>query len=200
MPSQTIVYSDFNCPFCYALNEELRTLGLAEGVAWRGVQHAPQLPVPMAPWTGPLAAELQCEVRALRRLAPGLPIGVPPGKPNTARAIRAAALALRTDSARGEAFKNLLYAALWRDGADLSNPAILDHLGEQAGFGAGVLAEAEEQSIVRIAAGWQEEWERRGHLPVPTVMRPDGGKLIGFPGGRQVRQFFAAPALWAASY
>jgi predicted DsbA family dithiol-disulfide isomerase len=192
MPTPAIVYSDFNCPFCYALNEQLHALGMAEGLVWRGVQHAPHLPVPMVPWTGPLAEELQREVRAVRRLAPELPIAVPPGKPNTGRAIRAAALALQMDPGRGEAFKNLLYAALWRDGADLSNPAILDHLGEQAGVGEGIAGKAERQDLAQTAAAWQEEWERQGYLSVPTVMRADGEQLIGFPGGRRVRQFFAA--------
>lgn len=191
-----VVFSDFNCPFCYALNEQIHALGMAEGIAWRGVQHAPALPVPMALWTGPRAEELRREVAAVRRLAPDLPIAVPPGKPNTGRAIRATALALQMDPQRGERFKSLLYGAFWRDGADLSNPAVLDHLAVQAGWPEGALAELDRHPMAETAAAWQEEWERRGYLPVPTVMRSDGGKLIGFPGSRQVRQFFSplAPA------
>src|SRR5690349_22882248 len=56
------LYSDFNCPFCYALHERLHDLGLIERCEWRGVQHAPQLPRPMKPWSGSLGAELRHEV------------------------------------------------------------------------------------------------------------------------------------------
>jgi hypothetical protein len=34
-----IVYADFNCPFCYALNERLHAMGLGERVDFRSVQH-----------------------------------------------------------------------------------------------------------------------------------------------------------------
>ena len=86
------LYSDFNCPFCYAMHERLHALGVMDRISWQGVQHAPHLPVPMAGWAGHLAAELKQEVQMVRRLAPELPIAVPPGKPNTGRAIAAAAM------------------------------------------------------------------------------------------------------------
>lgn len=117
MPAPVVVYSDFNCPFCYALNEALLRLNLAEPPAWRGVQHAPGLLVPMTPWRGALAEDLEREVEAVRLRAPDLPITLPPGKPNTARAIRAAALALQLDRQRGPLFKDLLYRAFWCRGA-----------------------------------------------------------------------------------
>lgn len=47
MKHKAILYSDFNCPFCYALEERLVGLHLAAFVEWRGVQHAPEMPVPM---------------------------------------------------------------------------------------------------------------------------------------------------------
>src|SRR5574341_165313 len=85
---QIVVYSDFNCPFCYAMHERLHGYGVLDRVAWRGVQHAPHLPIPMARWNGPLMDELRHEVAMVGRLAPTLPIVVPEGKPNTGPAIR----------------------------------------------------------------------------------------------------------------
>ena len=35
------VYADFNCPFCYALDERLHELDLAQRVDFRAIQHAP---------------------------------------------------------------------------------------------------------------------------------------------------------------
>ncbi|MGB5046240.1 MAG: hypothetical protein WBO11_14885, partial [Nitrospira sp.] len=57
-----------------------------------------------AGWAGHLAAELKQEVQMVRRLAPELPIAVPPGKPNTGRAIAASARALHMDPLRGGEF------------------------------------------------------------------------------------------------
>ncbi|MGH8728872.1 MAG: hypothetical protein ACREV9_12130 [Burkholderiales bacterium] len=83
------LYSDFNCPYCYALGERLFAAASAHRVEWRGVQHAPYLPIPMASAGAALAAELSDEVGAIRRLAPEVSITLPRGKPNTGPAIRA---------------------------------------------------------------------------------------------------------------
>ena len=34
-------YSDFNCPYCYSLNERLLALGDKGRTAWRGIEHMP---------------------------------------------------------------------------------------------------------------------------------------------------------------
>ena len=91
------LFSDFNCPFCYALHERLHDLKLIDRCEWRGVQHAPQLPRPMKPWQGSLGVELWHEVTVVQRLAPGLPIAPPPGKPNTKPAIEGAVALLSRD-------------------------------------------------------------------------------------------------------
>lgn len=41
------LYSDFNCPFCYALYELLQELQFIDRCEWRGVQHASHLSNPM---------------------------------------------------------------------------------------------------------------------------------------------------------
>jgi predicted DsbA family dithiol-disulfide isomerase len=40
------LYSDFNCPFCYAMYERLHEMNLLNRCKWRGVQHAPHLSKP----------------------------------------------------------------------------------------------------------------------------------------------------------
>jgi hypothetical protein len=95
MSDSYILYSDFNCPFCYALHERLHDMDLLGRCEWRGVQHAPHLPRPMKPWQGSPGAELRQEVAVVQRLAPGLPIALPPGKPNTRAAIEQAVQWLR---------------------------------------------------------------------------------------------------------
>lgn len=189
MQAPVIVYSDFNCPFCYALNEELGRLDITERLSWRGVQHAPGLPVPLVSWNGELTEALEREVEAVRLRAPELPIEAPGGKPNTARAIRAAALALAMDRQRGHAFKDLLYRAFWCRGTDLSDPETLDRLAAEAGFTGLSFAQLDRHEIVATTSGWQHEWEQNGCLAVPALLRPDGVTLIGFHGREQTAQF-----------
>src|SRR5579871_6663497 len=85
-----LLYSDFNCPFCYALHGRLHHMKVLDRCEWRGVQHAPHLPRPMKPWQGTRGAELRHEVEVVRRLAPGLQIALPAGKPNTRPSIETA--------------------------------------------------------------------------------------------------------------
>ena len=186
---RVVLYSDFNCPFCYAMHEQLWELGLAERVEWRGVQHAPYVPVPMAQWSGALNAELRQEVAMVGRLAPALPIAVPGGKPNTRAAIRTAAAVLARDRQQGEALVRALYIAFWRDGLDLSDPFVLKTC-------AGVTEEdvlAVSTDVRETVERWDDEWRQTGQSGVPLLVGPEGDQLVGFVGasevGRFVRQF-----------
>ena len=42
--SRVLVFSDFNCPFCFTLNEWLEAEGLGSMVRWVGIEHRPDLP------------------------------------------------------------------------------------------------------------------------------------------------------------
>ena len=182
---RVVLYSDFNCPFCYAMHEQLWQLGLAERVEWRGVQHAPHLPVPMAQWNGPLAAELRHEVAMVGRLAPALPIAMPSGKPNTGAAILTAASVLSRDLRQGEALVRALYVAFWRDGVDLSNPAMLRNL-------SGVTEEDVLEvpaRIVQTVEEWDHEWRQTRQSGVPLLVSPEGEQLVGFVQASEVLQF-----------
>jgi predicted DsbA family dithiol-disulfide isomerase len=182
---QAIAYSDPNCPYCYATEERLHLLGLADRVAWRGVQHAPHLPAPMADAGPGLGAELRAEVAAVQRLAPEIAIELPRGKPNTARAIARAAAALRSDPAAGRRLVRELYRAFWAEGADLSDEDVLARLEETAGCER--LDERPEDRTT--AADWQTEWEWTGLGGVPLLVREDRRPLYGLVPAEQLEAF-----------
>src|SRR5687767_3242019 len=119
------LFTDLNCPFCYATEQRLERLGVADRIVWRGVEHEPDLPVPMDVGDAAIAAELAEEVESVSARAPEVPIALPAGKPNTAAGLVAAAAAMRADPVRGAAFRQALYQAYWRDGRDISEPAVL---------------------------------------------------------------------------
>lgn len=180
------LYSDFNCPFCYALHERLHDLTFIDRCEWRGVQHAPQLPRPMQPWSGSLGAELRHEVSMVQRLAPGLPITLPPGKPNTLPAIVQAVAILEMDSQHGMDFVRRTYRAFWCDGQDISDPLILKQLA-----GKYFSEDVEGRNEVN-AQKWETAWHATGQNGVPLLVSPDGDLLVGCVPEDQVRQFFTS--------
>ncbi|WHZ29401.1 MAG: hypothetical protein OJF51_004203 [Nitrospira sp.] len=179
-----VLYGDFNCPFCYALHERLHDLSLIDRCEWRGVQHAPQLPRPMKPWSGSLGAELRHEVAMVQRLAPGLPIAVPPGKPNTLPAIEQGVALLRKDPQYGMDFVQRTYRAFWREGRDISDPLILKELAGE------YFAEDIDGHNQLIAQKWETAWHATGQNGVPLLVSPEGDLLVGCVPEEQVRQFF----------
>ena len=188
MSRVNILYSDFNCPFCYAMHERLHEMNLIDRCAWRGVQHAPHLPMPMARWNGSLGAELRHEVTLVQRLAPGLAISLPPGKPNTRRAIERAASLLRQDVGRGMEFIRQAYRVFWCGGQDLSDPAVLTRLAtsteEQP-----VTANSGICSPAQVVSQWEEEWRSTGQSGVPLLVAPDGGQLVGLASTNDIQRF-----------
>ena len=150
------LFTDLNCPFCYATEQRLEQLGLNERIAWRGVEHEPELPVPMALDDAEIAAELAEEVRSVRERAPEVAIVIPPGKANTAPGLLATAAALRIDAVRGADFRQAVYRAFWRDGRDVSDPAVLEALAREHGLPE---LRTGPQDAVTVAS-WRLEWER----------------------------------------
>jgi predicted DsbA family dithiol-disulfide isomerase len=169
------LFTDLNCPFCYATEQRLEQLGVAGTIAWRGVEHEPELPVPMALDNLEIAAELDEEVQSVRARAPEVAIAVPPGKANTAAGLLATAAALRIDPARGASFRQAVYRAFWRDGRDVSDPAVLEALARDHGLPA---LQTRPEDAVTVAS-WRIEWERSPLRGVPLLIRDDGETVYG---------------------
>lgn len=178
------LFSDFNCPFCYALHERLHDLKLIDRCEWQGVQHAPHLPRPMTAWQGSLGAELRHEVSVVQRLSPGLPIALPPGKPNTRLAIERATGLLIRDRTRGMEFVRQTYRAFWCEGRDISDELVLRELSEEA------VEREPDDNIRRITQGWEAAWHATGQAGVPLIISPDGNLLVGCVPGEEMTGFF----------
>ncbi|TKS59406.1 MAG: hypothetical protein EWM72_02214 [Nitrospira sp.] len=184
------LYSDFNCPFCYAMHERLHACGVMELVEWRGVQHAPHLPIPMARWNGRLLDELRHEVTMVGRLAPMLPIVVPEGKPNTRPAIQLAAQVLARDVAQGSALVRRLYWLFWREGRDISDVGVLGEALASLGLDPQGLIEKDE-ATAHILDGWDDLWRSMGQAGVPLLVRSDGTLLVGLARESDLDRFLA---------
>lgn len=190
MTASYFLYSDFNCPFCYAMHERLHEMNLLARCEWRGVQHASHLPLPMKPWQGSLGAELRHEVAVVQRLAPGLPIALPSGKPNTRPAIEQAMGLLRRDPSHMMAFVRETYRAFWCEGKDISDPEVLRQLVEQAGGSPENIGPVNEEDHL-LAKLWGAAWRDTGQAGVPLIVSPDHYLLVGCAAIEDVRRFFA---------
>ena len=186
---RNILYSDFNCPFCYAMHERLYEMSLLARCEWRGVQHASHLPSPMKPWQGSLGAELRHEVSVVQRLAPGLPIALPSGKPNTKPAIEQAVGLLRRDPSHAMAFVRETYRDFWCESKDISDAEVLRQLVEKAGGSAESVGTINDEDR-RVAQEWEAAWHLTGQAGVPLIVSPDNNILVGCAPIADVQRFF----------
>jgi predicted DsbA family dithiol-disulfide isomerase len=160
-----VVFGDFNCPYsCLASTraDALVALGRAE-VDWRAVEHDPAIPVPSEPVEGELAAMLDREVAEVRGLlAPGerFPIVRPPVHPNSGAAVAAFAAAPPDEA---DALRARLFGALWFEGRDTGDAAVVQELGGEPGTTGNERASA-----------WRAEWHGLERRLVPMLVLPDG--------------------------
>lgn len=182
------LFTDLNCPFCYATEQRLELLGVSDQIAWRGVEHEPELPVPMARNDVEIAAELAEEVKAVQSRAPEVAIAIPPGKANTSAGLLAAAAALRADPTRVAAFRQAVYRAFWRDGRDVSDAAVLDDLANDVGLPA---PRTRPEDALTVAT-WRLEWERSPLRGVPLLVRHDGETVYGLKDLETLERFVRA--------
>lgn len=189
MTAPYTLYSDFNCPFCYAMHERLHEMNVLALCEWRGVQHASHLPCPMKPWQGSLGAELRHEVLVVQRLAPELPIALPPGKPNTRPAIEQAVALFQRDPSHMMEFVRETYRAFWCEGRDISDPGVLRQLVEQVGGSAESMRTIDGEDR-RVGQEWESAWHLTGQAGVPLIVSPEDYLLVGCAPSEDIRQFF----------
>lgn len=156
------IYGDFNCPFsalASARADVLLTAGTHE-IAWRAIQHDTAIPAGGEPVEGDLLEGLSSEVATILELSEHdvrLHLAVPSVRSNTA--VASAAFAAANDNA--DALRRRLFAAVWDEGRNLSDPTELDRVGAVG-------------RNVALARQWQDEFEAFPRPVTPTLVLPDG--------------------------
>ncbi|MEM7562575.1 MAG: diguanylate cyclase [Pseudomonadota bacterium] len=171
------IYADFNCPFCYALNERVHVLGLENQVEYRYVQHT----------SGPsrilpdfdLLSELTSEVAEVRRRTPATRINIPLIRPNTAAATALVSAVQKRNPYQAAKLRRAIFRALWLGGRDISDPDLLAGLLQDLdvptpGFDANLQGELIQ---------WQNEWQDNADYDrnIPIVISSKGETVVGFP-------------------
>ena len=164
--SNIVFYSDLNCPNCFVVEERIAALGLEDRVEWRGVEHAPELPVPVEIFIGEPGDSLARELREVMASAPDVPLRRQLGKPTSRPALNLVAAAVTRDRGAADALRVELQRRLWRDGEDISDPELLARAAERHG-----LAEAvNDPAGPLVTADWQREWIELGFTAVPLLL------------------------------
>lgn len=177
--ARVLVVSDFNCPYCYTLNEWLHQLGAGPRVRWVGIEHRPDLPVSGSNSQGDRDT-LAREVSDVQRRAPQVGLIEPPGWFNSRKA-----LLLQNaleDEAPEEAYllRRAIFRSYWTEGtslggdelyalvADLKLPTVDD----------------EPEVLDELSEWWRSELDR-----IPCMLAPTGITHFGLQDFRSVKSF-----------
>jgi len=143
--SRIVVISDFNCPYCFTLNEWLNQLGVAERVYWVGVEHKSHLPFDFSATNQPddhshQALLLQAAVEA--------------DEPALAAPLRTA-----------------IFRSFWRDQRNIANAQQLHHCQQQAGVEPDPERFLDPKALARLSTWWRQELDCIPCMLAPTGAR-----------------------------
>jgi len=172
-----IIYADFNCPFCYALNERLHELNLEDQAEFRMVQHAPSISSSQVSFE--VLSTLSSEVAEVRRRAPSTQINVPMFRPNSGLASQLVTAVAKVHPRKATRLHRLIYRALWVNGEDISKPDLLGNLLKELDIEPPTSAALKDDRL----STWQSEWSDNQEFDrsIPIVISDRGETVIGFP-------------------
>ena len=186
MEPELVVYGDFNCPFCYALSEQLFESALNESVEWRPVEHLPDASCDT--FTPIEQSRLTTDVYNVRHRVPSLEIAVPPCRPNTALCNQVFLSISQLLPAKADAFRQAVFHALWVDGLDISASDVLDGLLRKLGIDEAVNCQPSPRVAEQLSR-WQLDWTAdrfEGRIPAMVV---DDRLLLGLESLSDIERF-----------
>ncbi len=184
-----LFYSDFNCPFCFALNERILVMGDSAKVAWRGIEHMPAASSQKSTLVD--QTQLINEVAVVRKRAPEITLVTPPFRPSTRFANQLLFALSDCESHALSHLRTLIYRAYWQLGRDISDIAVLQELCQDAGLSYPAQIDAGAASDALDV--WQGQWAgERFHSRLPAMVAEKTDKaLLGFPTFDLLSSFFA---------
>jgi len=172
-----VVYADFNCPFCYALNERLHAMAMDLRVDFRTVQHAPSISSSQAGFE--VLSELTREIAELRRRSPSVEINAPLFRPNSGPASILVNAVRKRNPVQAGQLRRAVFRALWVDNRDISDPSVLAELLAELDIEA---PDAQASGTAELDA-WQDAWGGNPDFDrnIPIVISDSGEMVVGFP-------------------
>lgn len=183
-PDRYLIFSDLNCPFCFAMHERITALNLHNEVEWCLIEHAPAFS--SETMTEDQGALLEHEYGLVKQRAKEVGIKQPRFCVNTHLALLTYYHVHKVDKAKGQQFLHTLYQAYWMQGEDISDPQVLYELLEVLELSnININAEDRIQLNERQKQWQQDSFERR----IPAIQAPDGQVMLGLQNSESIREF-----------
>lgn len=183
--SRVVVVSDFNCPYCFTLNEWLNLLGVADRVYWVGVEHKPHLPTEFSSVNLPEDHNtLLKEVEDVRRRAPEVAVQLPSVWVNTHQALLLQAAVEIDQPAQAAPLRTAIFRRFWHDGQNIARLQDLHPCEQQAGLETDPDRFIDPLALDRITGWWREHLDR-----VPCMLAPSGARHLGLQDRAAVEAF-----------
>ena len=185
LSARVVVISDFNCPYCFTLNEWLSDLGLADAVRWVGVEHKPHLPMGLHGSNLPEDRSiLEREVADVTRRAPEVGVTLPPVWVNSRRALLVQAFLEDEAPHQAHRVRRDLFHSFWRRGQDLAAEEVIGSALSRAGISPPDSEALDGGELDLITAWWATELDR-----IPCMLAPTGARHLGLQDRPSVEAF-----------
>jgi len=187
--TRIVVISDFNCPYCFTLNEWINRLGASDRILWVGVEHRPDLP------TDGLNRQedrelLKEEVADVRCRAPEIGITAPLLWANSREALLVQNALEDEMPERAHEFRRLIFQNIWLGQQMTSVPAAIEESLRDLEL---QIPELEPEWLDELTTWWKTHLDR-----LPCKIAPTGIVYQGLQ-DKNVVQSFLNSALRAAS-
>lgn len=180
LSGRMLIFSDFNCPYCFTLNEWLSEFGAAPQVRWVGIEHRPGLPL-AGRNLEPDACQLALEVADVGRRAPEVGLQRPPYWCNSRQALLLQN-AVEVDAPESAyLLRRRIFRRYWRDGVALCDA---DPLKSELTRFPETDPAAGAAELDRVTAWWRTHVNR-----IPAMFAPTGVVHLGLQDRETVRRF-----------
>jgi len=180
-------FIDLNCPYCYAMFERVTRWGLGDQIEWCMVEHDAHL----LEGSFDLKQEelLTTEVFEVHHRAPDVDLNLPPDRCNSTIATWLVVVVARLFPDSANTFRRAVYRALWLDGWNIGDRAVLEDLLLLNDLPVELLEMCKDAPEEFLA--WQKLWDKGPYdhsIPVLTHI-PTDRVLIGLADERTLAAF-----------
>ena len=163
--TRVVVISDFNCPYCFTLNEWIHGFGASARIRWVGIEHRPDLP---AHGTNRYEDKLQMEqeIADVQRRAPEVGIVTPSVWSNSRSALLVQNALEDEKPESAHAFSRRVFQNMWKKPGMPNVSAIVEESLQALDL---EVPELEPEWLDELTTWWKTHLDR-----VPCMIAPTG--------------------------